>query len=291
MLSWWAPASQTLVLLPAGEGFRFCARSDMKLFFYCPEVKCLLWRRQREKSHNLLCHKVGKLRAWKSAGTSDLHVRPQSCQTPGWCLTPQQAFNLLPHSSLHQNKSPHIGRRISLLYVVLNINLLCYSEGEKQGIWREYNALFPPGESHAQVSWRQFKCNRASKLIFPKIIKRQAIVAAFLNACMPALDPLHSARSGFWRFLGNTLNTEAAFRRPHVHHLLLQSPSVLQTWRNCLVTGRKGPCNLTQLRGNTGVWRSEKIEREGRDGVGNRNGCMFVWLYVSVCSHAGNRNR
>lgn len=81
--------------------------------------------------------------------------------------------------------------------------------GGEHHIWHKHKQLFPPGKHYAQVSWRQFRCNGASKLIFPQIIWSQPMLAAFLNSLLPATH-----RSlltwDFTAFLGNRWNTGGA---------------------------------------------------------------------------------
>lgn len=128
--------------------------------------------------HCLFFHSLGELLelahvarseclVFKSVGTFDLYFHLQMFH---WCLTLWQGFNLLCHTSPDQSNSSSTGKRIRLLYGAQYKFVFVTARERKQHIWHEYKQLFPPGECYSQVSWRQFKCNGASKLIFPKII-------------------------------------------------------------------------------------------------------------------------
>lgn len=163
----------TQALLASGDCVWFSAQGDMTPSFHSPEVKCLRWHRQREQSHNLLSNKNVKLTVWHSNLRGCLiYILSHKAvrRFPDvwhcnkvliFCLTRPQ----------HQNNSSYTGKRIGLLSMALNMNLFLLWQGKKkQHIWHKYKLFYPPGERCAQVSWRQFKCNGASKLIFPKII-------------------------------------------------------------------------------------------------------------------------
>ena len=151
--------------------------------------------------------------------------------------------------SLEHSDSSYIGERIGWLYVVLNINLFLLWLGKKKNhIWHKYKQLFPPGERYAQVSWRQFKCNGASKLIFPKIIQSQRILTAFLNS-LPACDPPHSPHLGFQSFSWEYIEHRSAFQRAACSSFLIAKSFILPGTDFYLVTSFKTVCNFKRLFG------------------------------------------
>lgn len=84
-------------------------------------------------------------------------------------------------------------------------------------IWHENKQLFPPGEGYAQVSWRQFRCGGAGKLIFPKIIWIQQILAAFLSRlCLPASEQ-QAAHLGIFFFSGEYIMEHRSALQNAVH--------------------------------------------------------------------------
>lgn len=169
--------------------------------------------------------------------------------------------------------------------MALNMNLFLLWQGKKkQHIWHKYKLFYPPGERCAQVSWRQFKCNGASKLIFPKIIQSQPILAAFLStARLPACDPPHSPHLGFqsfsWEYIEHRGTSEKA---PRSSFIISKSFSSARNGLEKIIWWPvlKVVAILNSFIGMPRCDAMKTIKHEERCGVGNRIECMFVF---TVC--------
>lgn len=111
--------------------------------------------------------------------------------------------------------------------------------------------LFPAAECDAQVSWRQFKCNGASKLIF---LKNNIEAGKFSQRCsnsLPGRDPQHLRLLGVLSFSPEyLLNIQTPFRGPWILHLPL--PSLCLPTRYASQTNR--PLTASTCAHCCGVW-------------------------------------
>lgn len=86
--------------------------------------------------------------------------------------------------------------------VIVGVSCVCVcSKGEKTA---HMAPLFPAAECDVQVSWRQFKCNGASKLIFLKNnIEAANSRSVAQTACLVATHSTRVSRES-WAFPGNS---------------------------------------------------------------------------------------